>query len=159
MRGIRINGHRYAAVYGGSLPAPIWRQVMRGALKGVPEEDFTAPTKLDSATRVAVPDVRGLATEAAVDQLRSLGFGVTVARPVDAYVARGLVVYTSPGAGVRVPAGTYVTVFPSSGKAPPPQPTATPTPQPTKPGNGPPPPPPSSPPPSPSPSPTKKGPH
>jgi membrane peptidoglycan carboxypeptidase len=159
MRGITINGHRYRAVYGGSLPAPIWRQVMQGALKGVPKEDFTAPTKLDNGTLVAVPDVRGLTTEAAVEQLRAVGFGVTVARPVDAYVPRGVIVLTNPGAGSRVPAGTYVTVYPSSGKAPPPVATATPTPQPTKPGNGPPPPPPSSPAPSPTPSPTKKGNH
>jgi hypothetical protein len=145
-------------VYGGSLPAPIWRQVMRGALKGVPVEDFTAPTKLDNGTRVAVPDVRGMATDAAVDALRGVGFGVHVAAPVDSFLPKGVIVFSSPGAGASLPAGTYVTIYPSSGRAPAARPTVGPSPTPTKPGNGP-PPPPTSPPPGPTPSPTKKNPH
>jgi membrane peptidoglycan carboxypeptidase len=157
MRGITINHRHYRAVYGGSLPAPIWRQVMKGALKGVPAEDFTAPAKVDSGTRVAVPDVRGMSTEAAVDALRAVGFGVHVAAPIDAFAARGVIVFSSPGAGSRIPAGSYVTIYPSSGRAPVIRPTVTPSPQPTKPGNGP--PPPTSPPPNPSASPTKKNPH
>jgi len=158
MRGITINGHSYRAVYGGSLPAPIWRQVMKGALKGVPVVNFTAPTKLDDGTKVAVPDVRGLTTEAAVDALRAVGFGARVGAPVDSFSPKGVIVLSSPAAGTQVPAGTYVTVYPSSGRAPAPQPTTTPSPGPTNPGNGP-PPPPTSPAPNPSPTPTKKGNH
>jgi membrane peptidoglycan carboxypeptidase len=157
MRGVRINGRYYKAVYGGSLPAPIWRQVMLGALEGVPEEDFAAPTKLDSQTKVAVPDVHGLPSDVAADQLRALGFGVTVAIGPAAPVPAGIVVRTTPAAGTLVPAGSTVTLLVSNGQSVP-VPTVTagpPTPEPTKPGHGPPTPPPTSPP-SPTPSPTKK---
>jgi membrane peptidoglycan carboxypeptidase len=155
MRGITINGRHYAAVYGGSLPAPIWKQVMQGALEGVPVENFSAPAKLDTGTKVAVPDVRGLTTEAATDQLRALGFGVTVAGPVNGGpVPAGVVAWTSPPARSSVPAGTTVTLFPSNGRAP--VVVVTPNPTPTTPGTGPPSPGPSSTPPPPGPTPTKK---
>lgn len=137
MRGVTINGRRYRAVYGGSLPAPIWRHVMQGALKGEPVQNFATPPKLDSGTRVPVPDVHGLTVEVASDQLRAQGFGVVVGTPVAAGpVPAGIVVSTTPGAGAQVPAGSTVTIHASNGLAPPPAPTLTPTPEPTQPGNG-----------------------
>jgi membrane peptidoglycan carboxypeptidase len=157
MIGVTINHHRYAAVYGGSLPAPIWKQVMKGALEGVPVEDFSTPAKLDNGTRVAVPDVHGLTVEVATDQLRALGFGVVVGAPVAAApVPAGIVVSTAPGAGAQVPAGSTVTIHASNGLVAP-APTLTPGPSPTKPGHGPPgTPSPTSSPPAPNPSTTKK---
>ncbi len=154
MRGVRINGRYYKAVYGGSLPAPIWRQVMKGALKGVPVSNFQAPATLDEGTKVAVPNVAGLPVDAATDLLREAGFGVTVGAAVNAGpVPAGIVARTNPAAGTELPAGSSVTILPSNGIAP--VATPTPTPSPTKPGNGPPPPPPTGTP-SPTPSPTKK---
>ncbi|HUR51085.1 MAG TPA: transglycosylase domain-containing protein [Mycobacteriales bacterium] len=158
MRGVTINGRHYRAVYGGSLPAPIWKQVMQGALKGVPVEEFATPSKVDTGIRVVVPNVRGLGTEAASEQLRAEGFGVSIGRTVSgAPVPAGAVAFTSPSAGAQVPAGSTVTIFPSNGRAPAPRPTLAPSPGPTKPGHGPPPPP--SPTGNPQPSPTKKKPH
>ncbi|HUR13829.1 MAG TPA: transglycosylase domain-containing protein [Mycobacteriales bacterium] len=157
MRGVRINGRHYKAVYGGSLPAPIWRQVMINALKGVAPVDFVAPPKASTGTKVGVPDVRGLSVEAANEQLRAAGFGVVVGAAVNgAPVPVGAVAFTRPAAGTQVPAGSSVTVHPSNGREPvaPPAPTLTPSPTPSPPGNGPPPPPPSTA--SPTPSPTKK---
>ncbi len=149
MRGVRINGHYYKSVYGGSLPAPIWKQLMQGALAGVPVEQFVTPKRLDESTLVTVPDVTGLPTSVAADQLRALGFEVVVGAPINAGpLAAGLVAQTSPGAGASVPAGSTVTVVPSNGLAPAPSPTAvpaSPTPSPSPPG-----------PPSPKPKPTKK---
>jgi len=161
MRNVTINHHHYRAVYGGSLPAPIWRQVMLGALKGVAPVDFTAPPKLDEGTKVAVPDVHGLPVDAASEQLRAAGFGVVVGAAVNAGpVPAGIVVGTQPAAGTQLPAGSTVTIVPSNGLAPvaTPAPTLTPGPSPTKPGHGPPPPSPTATP-SPTPSPTKKPPH
>ena len=158
MRGVRINGRVYKAVYGGSLPAPIWKQVMQGALKGEPVLDFDAPPKLDNGTLVAVPDVRGLTVELASDQLRAAGFGVRVGGAVNAApVPAGTVASTSPAPGTQVPAGSTVTISPSNGLAPlpTPGPTLTPEPGPTGPGHGPPTPGPTTTA-SPSPSPTKK---
>jgi membrane peptidoglycan carboxypeptidase len=157
MRGVRINGRYYRAVYGGSLPAPIWRQVMLGALDGVPEEDFAAPPKLDSQTKVAVPDVHGLPTDVATDQLHALGFGIAVESVAAAPVPAGIATGTRPGAGAMVPAGSTIVILVSNGQAAP-APTLTvgpPSPQPTQPGGGPPTPPPTTAP-SPTPSPTKK---
>jgi membrane peptidoglycan carboxypeptidase len=161
MRGVTINGRHYRAVYGGSLPAPIWRQVMLGALQGVPKQDFATPSKLDSATKVPVPDVHGLTVEVASDQLRALGFAVAFGASVPAApVPPGVVIGTTPAAGTPVPAGSTITLIASNGGTPPPPPvvTASPTPVPTKPGNGPPPSPTPAPSgsPSPTPSPTKK---
>ena len=42
MVGVTINGRYYRQVYGGTLPASIWRQTMQGALEGVPVEDLAA---------------------------------------------------------------------------------------------------------------------
>ncbi len=64
MTRVTINGRYYKQVYGGSIPAPIWRQVMSGALEGVPAEAFT-PVRLPSQpTRpapgpAASPDASG----------------------------------------------------------------------------------------------------
>jgi beta-lactam-binding protein with PASTA domain len=157
MRGITINHHPYKAVYGGSLPAPIWRQVMLGALKGVPPAAFTPPPTVVAGTQVAVPDVHGMPVDIASEQLRAAGFGVVVAPAVNAGpIAAGIVVGTRPPAGTLLPAGSSVTIVPSNGLAPvaTPTPTLTPGPTPTKPAHGPPPSPTS--PPSPTPSPTKK---
>jgi membrane peptidoglycan carboxypeptidase len=153
MVGVTINHHHYSAVYGGSLPAPIWKQVMKGALEGVPVENFATPPKLDNATLIAVPDVHGLTVEIATDQLRALGFGVVVGAPVAAApVPAGIVVSTSPAPGRKVPAGSSVILHASNGLAP--APSATLTPEPPKPGQGPPGPSPTAG--SPTPSPTKK---
>jgi membrane peptidoglycan carboxypeptidase len=154
MVGVTINHRRYKAVYGGSLPAPIWRQVMLGALQGVPVENFATPSKLDEGTQVAVPDVQGLPVDVASDQLRALGFGVVVGAPVAAApIAVGIVASTTPAAGTQIPAGSTVTIHASNGQQPPPAPTATATPGPAP---SEPPTPPPSPTPSPVPSPTKK---
>jgi membrane peptidoglycan carboxypeptidase len=124
MKAVRINGRFYRAVYGGSLPAPIWRQLMKGALSGVPVQQFPTPSKLDNGTLVPVPDVRGLPVSTAADQLRALGFAVVIGAPVNAGpVPTGSVAATLPAAGTSVPAGSTVTVVPSNGLAPTPSPT------------------------------------
>jgi membrane peptidoglycan carboxypeptidase len=161
MVGVTINGRHYRAVYGGSLPAPIWKKVMQGALEGVPVEDFNTPPKFDTGTRVAVPDLTGLTVEVASEQLRALGFGVAVGPRVNAApVPPGIVAWTNPRTGTMIPAGSTVTLHASNGLAPLPAPTQTvgPVPSPTK-DHGPPGPSPTpSTAPSPTPSPTKKGP-
>jgi len=163
MQRVTINGRYYKAVYGGSLPAPIWKQTMQGALEGVPPQDFPEPAKLDSGTLVPVPDVTGQPLDVAEATLRDAGFGVEVGAPVNAGpIPAGAVARTAPAAGTSVPAGSTVTLVPSNGLAPLPSPSAPaePTPPtPTKPGNGPPTPAPTTTAkPSPTPSPTKKGP-
>jgi membrane peptidoglycan carboxypeptidase len=126
MRGVRINGRYYKAVYGGSLPAPIWRQLMQGALAGVPVQQFATPPKLDNGTLVPVPDLTGQPVSTATDQLRALGFAVVIGAPVNAGpIPTGMVASTDPAAGTSIPAGSTVTIVASNGLAPLPTPSAT----------------------------------
>jgi membrane peptidoglycan carboxypeptidase len=136
MKRVTINGTYYRQVYGGSLPAPIWRDAMSRALDGVAPEDFTAAdaTVVDG-NRVAVPDVAGQPYDAAKQALIDAGFGVRSGGFVAAAPTPfGITPYTSPGAGRLVTAGTTITVYVSNGRvAPPPSPSPTVAPQATPP--------------------------
>jgi membrane peptidoglycan carboxypeptidase len=44
LRGVCLGEGCYAQVYGADVPAPIWRETMEGALKGVKEHDFEPPS-------------------------------------------------------------------------------------------------------------------
>ncbi|MGB8652774.1 MAG: transglycosylase domain-containing protein [Mycobacteriales bacterium] len=159
MQNVTINGHYYKAVYGGTIPASIWREVMLGALAGVPVQDFVgADLKGSAGTLVPVPDVTGQPVTVATDVLQQAGFAVTVGAPVDAApIPAGAVGATTPAAGTQVPAGSTIVLRVSTGKPPAPTPSATPTPAPTKPGKpGKPTPSPTAAPSGPAPSPTKK---
>ena len=57
MSNIVINGRRYKPVYGASIPGPIWKATMKGALKGSPAVPFdltpvinTQPVSTPAAT-------------------------------------------------------------------------------------------------------------
>lgn len=137
---ITIDGRYYKQVYGGSLPAPIWRDVMAGALRGSPVRTFVgADLAVSKGELKAVPDVTGLPYEQARAQLAAAGFGVKNGGLVGAApIPLGSVASTSPAAGASVRAGALITVFVSNGAAPAPtpvpsataQPSATPTPAP-----------------------------
>ena len=118
---VRINGQYYRQLYGGSLPASIWHQVMSTALEGVAPVDFEgASLRVSKGDVVRLPDVRGQPVDAAAQQLRDAGFGVDIGRAVAAApVPAGAVAFTVPGSGGLVPAGSTVTIVPSNGQPPP----------------------------------------
>ena len=136
-----VNGSRYTQVYGGTIPAAIWRSTMQGALEGVAVEPFPTSQLFStvgirpSASPVPgtpVPDVSGQPVTVAADYLRSKGFAVTVGPVVNAGpVPAGSVARTVPAAGASVPVGSTVTLVPSNGLAPLPSPPATPVATPT----------------------------
>ena len=135
MQRVRINGQYYPQVYGGTLPAAIWRQMMSGALKKVPVSSFTKPSgEVGKGDEQSVPDVRGMTFDEAEQVLREAGFGVRNGGTVAAAPARrGTVAYTSPKAGRRARTGQTVTVFVSNGRErvvvkPPPAPAPKPAP-------------------------------
>ena len=141
MVGVRINGRYYRQVFGGTIPAAIWKSVMLGALDAVPVAAFPV-TDLDKALglKLPVPDVTGQPVEVASTLLREQGFAVAASAPVNAApVPAGAVASTSPAAGAQAPAGSTVTLLVSNGlafvaptQAPPsPLPTLPPTPLPT----------------------------
>ncbi|MGE5762325.1 MAG: transglycosylase domain-containing protein [Mycobacterium leprae] len=123
LRGVRLGGTYYSRVYGGTLPAPIWASAMRGALEGTPVKDLPpADTRVVSGNETVVPDVRGLAPDAARATLERAGLAGGVGWSVASRLPRGLVARTSPRAGAQVPAGTRVAILVSTGVPPAPLP-------------------------------------
>jgi membrane peptidoglycan carboxypeptidase len=131
-----LAGRSYGTVYGATIPAPIWADFMRTALKGEPVEQFGQTSdKVLNGERVTVPDVAGSSLDAAKSALGAVGLSATVSGtgvPSDQPV--GSVAGTSPGGGSRVSPGTTVTIYLSTGPQAPTVPT--PTTQPV-PGQGP----------------------
>ena len=118
MRSVRINGRFYPQVFGGTIPAGIWQKAMSAAMEGFPVVGFEKPARdAIEGREVAVPDVRGLPQDVAESTLISAGFGVRKGGRVSAApVPAGAAAYTSPRAGRKVPFGTSVTLFISTGR-------------------------------------------
>jgi membrane peptidoglycan carboxypeptidase len=124
MRAVTINGTYYSYVFGSSLPGPIWREAMLGALADVPFSTFTPlnPELIDGAT-LGLPSLAGLTPQEAVRRLDALDLVSEVADgEVGSSQPQGTVAYTSPGAGTSVQPGDTVTIYLSNGIAPPPPP-------------------------------------
>ncbi|MDN3352523.1 penicillin-binding protein [Actinomadura sp. DC4] len=122
MQNVCLAGRCYGEVFGADIPAPIWRQTMLGALKGVPAHDFHSPPgeyyrEGSGEDRVQVPNVVGLSVSAARSRLAAAGFDVNTGGSVasDTY-PRGTVARTSPGGGSRVEPGATVTIYVSRGR-------------------------------------------
>ena len=118
MQRVRIGGRYYPQVYGGTLPASLWRQTMKEALKNLPESSFpTADRSSTSGNEVEIPDVSGMSYDEARQTLRELGFSVRDGGRVSAGpIPRGDVAYTSPRAGRIVKVGSRVRIFTSNGR-------------------------------------------
>ncbi|MCU1600194.1 MAG: penicillin-binding protein, partial [Frankiales bacterium] len=118
MQRIRINGQYYGAVYGGSVAAPIFAELMTQALDGIPVEDLPPMLGANAGgvATVPVPNVVGLRTPDAQVMLQGAGFVVKVAPAANAGpVPEGIIATQS---ATRAPAGSVITVTPSNGRAP-----------------------------------------
>jgi membrane peptidoglycan carboxypeptidase len=125
MNDLCMNGNCYGAVFGATIPAPIWHDTMEAALSGTPGHGFHAPprhyfSKGSGEDNVRIPDVRGLSPAAAVHALTSAGFKVQIAitGPYSDKYPKGTVAVTSPGPGAPTAPGTTVTLSISKGKDP-----------------------------------------
>ncbi|XRQ11711.1 penicillin-binding protein [Actinomadura welshii] len=120
MTSLCLEGRCYGAVYGATIPAPIWQQSMRGALKGTDAASFHRPpssyfSRGSGEDRVEIPDVRGLRLDEALGRLRAAGFDTRVGERVRSRRhERGTVAEMSPGPGSAEP-GTTITLRVSSG--------------------------------------------
>ncbi len=140
LNGMYLGGRSYGHVFGATISAPIWEQFMRAASKGMPRQDFAAPTdKMVVGERVGVPSTYGQSEASARDEITAAGLNPQVSSSRQASSQpRGTVVGSSPRSGARVPPGSSVTLFLSSGvapqaPAPPSAPTTPPTTAPTAP--------------------------
>ncbi|MDP9436312.1 MAG: transglycosylase domain-containing protein [Actinomycetota bacterium] len=118
MRDVRIGGRYYRQVYGGTIPAAVFRETMRAALRDAPVVDFDAPPpSAEQGATGVVPDLRGQSLRSARDALRAAGFDPADGGFADAdYVDPGTVAYTVPGRGDPAPQGSTVTIFRANGR-------------------------------------------
>ncbi|MEO8555950.1 MAG: transglycosylase domain-containing protein [Actinomycetota bacterium] len=136
LRNIKLGKQFYSGqVFGATIAAPIWKQIMDQASAGMPFRDFAEPSdKVTNGDLVSIPSVTGLALGDAMAALASAGFSPVVGNAVASSIPVGLVVGTQPA--YRALRGSSVTIITSSGVPPPPPPTATappgPIPKPTK---------------------------
>jgi membrane peptidoglycan carboxypeptidase len=102
MESLCMDGQCYGAVFGATIPAPIWRQSMLGALSGTNASSFHRPpsryfSKGTGEERAKVPDVRGMKLRDAVARLRAAGYPARVGPPVaSSKYEKGTVAEMSP---------------------------------------------------------------
>ncbi len=113
MQDVRINGRFYNQVYGGTLPAAIFRDTMRPAHEGVEVRSFERRQRLSNSREdVRVPVVAGLPLDEAERVLIQAGLSVSDGGRVSGSgYSRGTAAYTVPRAGRRVDLGRTVTLF------------------------------------------------
>ena len=123
-------------VFGATIAAPIWKQIMDSASSGMPFRDFAEPAgTVQFGDIVSIPRVYGMSVGDAMAAITAAGFQPVVGIAVSSGIQAGLVVGTQPSSqAIR---GSTVTLYTSTGVAaapPSPQstPTSTPTPTPTK---------------------------
>ncbi len=120
MENLCMNGTCYGAVFGATIPAPIWQQSMSGALRGTDASSFHRPpshyfSKGSGEDRAKVPDVRGMKLDDAVAKLRDAGFTTNVSTQVESRrYKKGTVAEMSPGPGSAEP-GSTITLRVSKG--------------------------------------------
>ncbi|WP_285492062.1 transglycosylase domain-containing protein [Actinomadura sp. NBRC 104425] len=139
MRNLCMDGRCYGAVYGATIPAPIWHDTMAGALAGRPATPFARPParffRRGSGEIDRAPDVRGMTLGAALARLRAAGFQARLGAPVrsDRYPAG-----TVAGMSTAAADGTVILHVSRGGDRPRPDPEP---PEPDEPGPDPTPPP------------------
>ena len=123
-------------IFGATIAAPIWKNIMDRASAGMPFRDFAEPgDTVVNGDMVSVPNVAGMSLGDAMGALSSAGFEPVVGNAVNSGIPVGLAVFTQPA--YRALRGSSIVVYTSSG-APPPPPVVepdnpTPDPSPTKP--------------------------
>lgn len=132
MKNISLAGQYYGEVFGGTISAPVWHDIMAQASQGMPVRQFDPPSStIASGDMVAIPYVSGMSVAQATAALTGAGFTAQVTGQTNSNLPQGTVVYTSPsGTALR---GSSVGLVLSTGyvPAPPPppapKPAATPT--------------------------------
>ena len=108
-------------VFGATIAAPIWKQIMDRASAGMPVRDFAEPgDTVQFGALVPIPRVYGMPVGDAQAALSAAGFNPVVGVAVSSSITAGLVVGTQPKS--RAPTGSTVVMFTSTGVAPPPPP-------------------------------------
>lgn len=137
LNGQTVGGSYIATAHGSTTAGPMWADAMHAIQDLLPDLDFVPPvrTAQQPTNLTIVPNIVGMTAKDARATLEGLGFVVNVAGQVPSELEPGLVAQTSPEAGSTMYTGSTVSLYTSSGPAPPAAP-ATPGVTPTSPSNG-----------------------
>ncbi|WP_157090025.1 penicillin-binding protein [Janibacter melonis] len=117
MDNITIGGQYYPYVFGGTIAAPLWKQIMDDASAGMPKKSFPAPSdKVVAGDNVAIPSVIGKTPAEADSLLRGAGLVPRNAGTTTSTSPAGTVASTSPSG--QAPRGGTVSYTVSNGIAP-----------------------------------------
>jgi membrane peptidoglycan carboxypeptidase len=117
LNGRKIGSRQYGSVFGATIAAPIWADIMKTAIKGTDLSDWdNPPSSMLRGSGVSVPDVRGRSIGEATAILTSAGFQVRVGQPMDSNQPLGTVADSSPTGGDLTSPGDTVTIYPSTGR-------------------------------------------
>ena len=133
MENLTLGGQTYGGeVFGATIAAPIWKQIMDRASAGMPSLDFASPSsQVQSGDLVDIPNVGGMSVKEAIAAVASAAFTPVVGGAVSSSYAEGRVVGTLPNS--KALRGTTVVILTSAGRVRP-----IPTPAASTPGNPPP---------------------
>ncbi|MDE0169373.1 MAG: transglycosylase domain-containing protein [bacterium] len=117
LRDVVINGQNHTRVFGGTVPAPIWKEFMEVVLDKYPTGEFPSSLGIGLYNQVPftrVPEVDGLPLEDARDAVFAAHLLPDV-EEVESQEAEGTVLGTEPAAGEEVDEGATVLVRVSAG--------------------------------------------
>ncbi|WP_338748671.1 penicillin-binding protein [Janibacter alittae] len=135
MDNVTIGGQFYSSVFGSTIAAPIWNDIMNTASKGMKKKEFAKPGKQIVKGDVRdIPDVVGKGPTQAKEALEAAGFKAKEGGYVNSNQQAGAIAYTDPRDEALK--GATVTMYISSGVAP----YTPPPPEPSTPAPAPPPP-------------------
>ncbi len=134
LKDVTVGGTFYPRVFGGTIAAPIWGQLMRRALEHTKVEDLAGPdASVARGRQVTVPDVTGLSPYTAKARLSAAGLtGIVSGAPVPSKESAGTVASTSPSGGGTIGYGSSVLILVSNGHPPKAKPTPSASPTPTR---------------------------
>ncbi len=121
--GTVVGGVQQGMVYGGDLPTKVWSATMRQAVinLNLPVVDFPpADFSVEQGVSALVPNVAGMDVGSATAALTAAGFTPIQGGSAPSNYPPGAVAFTTPAGGYQAPQGSGVTIFTSSGPAPPP---------------------------------------
>jgi membrane peptidoglycan carboxypeptidase len=115
LRDLRLGGQVYGGqVFGATIAAPIWKQIMDRSSVGMPFRDFGDPgEKVQVGDVVSIPSVYGMSVGEARATLTRAGFRPVVGVAVSSSTRKGLAVGTQPRS--RAVRGSTVVIFTSTG--------------------------------------------
>ncbi|WP_420613639.1 transglycosylase domain-containing protein [Candidatus Spongiisocius sp.] len=112
LENVVINGETYTRVFGGSVPAPIWKEFMEVALAKYPVGEFPSSLGIGYYNELPfteVPEVTGMTTSEARDAVLGAHLMAEVEEVLSAE-SRGTVLGSDPVAGQEVDQGSTVTI-------------------------------------------------